>query len=102
MAKSNEETPSWSMEDYSEQEEKEAVIEANALGSAVRTDPAFPANGFNLERYMDRLHQAFIEEALKRTGGVVRDAALLLRMNSGQLKRFAQKYGIEPDRSFVK
>ena len=41
----------------------------------------FPETGFDVDLYLDNLRRAFIEEALRRSGGVQTKAAALLRLS---------------------
>ena len=54
---------------------------------------AFPDTGFDLDRYVNVLYAAFLQEAMRRASGNKTVAASLLRMSylrfKGQLKRHA-------------
>ncbi len=53
-----------------------------------------PAEGIDLERYLEWLGKRLMQQALERTGGVQIRAAELLRMSERSFRYYAKKYGI--------
>jgi two-component system response regulator PilR (NtrC family) len=75
-------------------------LSAQHLPESVATNPRmrgvtdFPDEGFDLESYVENLQKGFLEEALRRTGGVQVKAAELLRMSYRSFRHYMQKYNI--------
>jgi two-component system response regulator PilR (NtrC family) len=80
--------------------ETSAELSAQHLPESVATNPRmrmltnFPDEGFDLESYVENLQKGFLEEALRRTGGVQVKAAELLRMSYRSFRHYMQKYNI--------
>ena len=53
-----------------------------------------PADGIDLERYLEWLGKRLMQQALERTGGVQIRAAEMLRMSERSFRYYAKKYGI--------
>jgi two-component system response regulator PilR (NtrC family) len=53
-----------------------------------------PAEGIDLETYVENLQKSFIVEALRRSGGVQVKAAQLLRMSYRSFRHYLQKYSV--------
>jgi two-component system response regulator PilR (NtrC family) len=53
-----------------------------------------PADGIDLETYVENLQKGFLEEALRRSNGVQVKAAQLLRMSYRSFRHYLQKYSI--------
>jgi two-component system response regulator PilR (NtrC family) len=53
-----------------------------------------PAEGIDLEAYVESIHRGFLEEALHRSNGVQLKAAQLLRMTYRSFRHYLQKYNI--------
>jgi two-component system response regulator PilR (NtrC family) len=53
-----------------------------------------PADGLDLERYVENLQKGFLEEALRRSNGVQTKAAQLLRMTYRSFRHYLQKHNI--------
>jgi len=53
-----------------------------------------PAEGIDLEAYVESIHRGFLEEALRRSNGVQLKAAQLLRMTYRSFRHYLQKYNI--------
>ena len=56
-----------------------------------------PADGLDLEAYLEWLGKRLMQQALERTGGVQIRAAELLRMSERSFRYYAKKYGIRRD-----
>jgi DNA-binding NtrC family response regulator len=56
--------------------------------------PSIPAEGLDLERYVDQMQKSYLEEALRRSGGVQVKAADLLRMSYRSFRHYMRKYGV--------
>jgi len=56
-----------------------------------------PADGLDLETYLEWLGKRLMQQALERTGGVQIRAAELLRMSERSFRYYAKKYGIRRD-----
>jgi two-component system response regulator PilR (NtrC family) len=65
-----------------------------AANHRMRAVTDFPAEGFDLESYVENLQKGFLEEALRRTSGVQVKAAELLRMSYRSFRHYMQKYNI--------
>src|SRR5438552_795116 len=65
-----------------------------STNSRMRSNAAFPDEGFDLELYVENLQKNFLEEALRRTNGVQVKAAELLRMSYRSFRHYMQKYNI--------
>jgi two-component system response regulator PilR (NtrC family) len=79
--------------------ETSAELSAQHLPESVATNRMravtdFPDEGFDLESYVENLQKGFLEEALRRTGGVQVKAAELLRMSYRSFRHYMQKYNI--------
>jgi two-component system response regulator PilR (NtrC family) len=68
--------------------------ESVAANHRMRALTDFPAEGFDLESYVENLQKGFLEEALRRTSGVQVKAAELLRMSYRSFRHYMQKYNI--------
>lgn len=68
----------------------------DSVGSSMRTRAltSIPEEGFDLEQYVESVQKGFLEEALRRTGGVQVKAAELLRMSYRSFRHYMQKYNI--------
>jgi two-component system response regulator PilR (NtrC family) len=53
-----------------------------------------PADGLDLESYVENVQKGFLEEALRRSNGVQVKAAQLLRMSYRSFRHYLQKYSI--------
>jgi two-component system response regulator PilR (NtrC family) len=53
-----------------------------------------PADGLDLEVYVENIQKGFLEEALRRSNGVQVKAAQLLRMTYRSFRHYIQKYNI--------
>ena len=53
-----------------------------------------PADGMDLEAYVENIQKGFLEEALRRSNGVQVKAAQLLRMSYRSFRHYLQKYCI--------
>ena len=53
-----------------------------------------PQDGLDLEAYVEKMQKGFLEEALRRSGGVQVKAAQLLRMSYRSFRHYMQKYNI--------
>jgi two-component system, NtrC family, response regulator PilR len=53
-----------------------------------------PADGLDLEVYVENIQKGFLEEALRRSNGVQVKAAQLLRMSYRSFRHYLQKYSI--------
>ena len=53
-----------------------------------------PQDGLDLEAYVEKMQKGFLEEALRRSGGVQVKAAQLLRMSYRSFRHYLQKYRI--------
>jgi two-component system response regulator PilR (NtrC family) len=53
-----------------------------------------PAEGIDLEAYVESIHRGFLEEALRRSNGVQLKAAQMLRMTYRSFRHYLQKYNI--------
>ncbi len=78
-------------------------IEVDELPQAVRGDPsstrattAFPAQGLDFRGSVAEFQEHLIREALKRSGGVQRRAAGLLKLSPTTLNEMIHRLGIEP------
>ncbi len=78
-------------------------IEIDALPQAVRGDPSstrattvFPAQGLDFRGSVAEFQEHLIREALKRSGGVQRRAAGLLKLSPTTLNEMIHRLGIEP------
>ena len=56
--------------------------------------PTIPLEGLDLERYVDQVQKTYLEEALRRSGGVQVKAADLLRMSYRSFRHYMRKHGI--------
>jgi two-component system, NtrC family, response regulator PilR len=56
-----------------------------------------PAEGMDLEAYLDRVRERLMEEALARTDGVQTQAAELLGMTFRSFRYYAKKLGVKED-----
>jgi len=78
-------------------------IEIDELPQAVRGDPSptqattvFPAQGLDFRGSVAEFQEHLIREALKRSGGVQRRAAGLLKLSPTTLNEMIHRLGIEP------
>ena len=78
-------------------------IEVDELPQAVRGDPSstqattvFPAKGLDFRGSVAEFQEHLIREALKRSGGVQRRAAGLLKLSPTTLNEMIHRLGIEP------
>ncbi len=78
-------------------------IEVDELPQAVRGDPSstqattvFPAQGLDFRGSVAEFQEHLIREALKRSGGVQRRAAGLLKLSPTTLNEMIHRLGIEP------
>lgn len=68
---------------------------AIALGGQPLPDfLSLPADGLDLERYLETVGRRLMQEALERTGGVQTQAAELLKMSFRSFRYYAKKYGL--------
>ena len=56
-----------------------------------------PADGLDLEAYLEWLGKRLMQQALERTGGVQIRAAELLRMSERSFRYYGKKYGVRRD-----
>jgi len=78
-------------------------IEVGDLPQAVRGEPSstqamtvFPAQGVDFRGSVAEFQEHLIREALKRSGGVQRRAAGLLKLSPTTLNEMIHRLGIEP------
>jgi len=78
-------------------------VEVDELPQAVRGDPSstqpttvFPAQGLDFRGSVAEFQEHLIREALKRSGGVQRRAAGLLKLSPTTLNEMIHRLGIEP------
>ena len=69
-------------------------IPHNGNGSNGATAPALPADGIDLETYIQKLERSYLLAALERCGGVRTHAADLLKMSYRSFRHYAKKYGV--------
>jgi two-component system, NtrC family, response regulator PilR len=55
---------------------------------------ALPDNGFDIEAHVDAIRRDLMRQALKRSGGVQKEAARLLRMTYRAFRYHAEKYNL--------
>jgi two-component system, NtrC family, response regulator PilR len=79
----------------------ETITERDIGGSLERPVPSrdaistqLPPEGLDLESFVEELEKTFLQKALKRTGGVKREAAKLLGLNMRSFRYRLQKYGL--------
>ena len=79
------------------------LIEIDELPQAVRSEPSskqamtvFPAGGTDFRASVAEFQEHLIREALKRSGGVQRRAAGLLKLSPTTLNEMIHRLGIEP------
>jgi two-component system response regulator PilR (NtrC family) len=65
-----------------------------ASNGHVRLIAELPAEGIDLEAYVETLQKSFISEALRRSNGVQVKAAQLLRMSYRSFRHYLQKYSV--------
>lgn len=63
-------------------------------GGAFKVVADLPADGLDLEAYVEQVQKDFLEEALRRSNGVQVKAAQLLRMSYRSFRHYLQKYSI--------
>jgi two-component system response regulator PilR (NtrC family) len=63
-------------------------------GGPIKVIADLPAEGIDLEAYVENLQKGFLEEALRRSDGVQVKAAQLLRMSYRSFRHYLQKYSI--------
>ena len=55
---------------------------------------ALPENGLDIEAHVDAIRRDLMRQALKRCGGVQKEAARLLRMTYRAFRYHAEKYNL--------
>ena len=55
---------------------------------------SLPAEGLDLEEYLENVGKSLMQEALDRTDGVQTQAAELLKMSFRSFRYYAKKYGL--------
>jgi len=68
--------------------------ESSVFVPSTKAVAELPADGIDLERYVETLQKGFLEEALRRSNGVQIKAAQLLRMSYRSFRHYLQKYSI--------
>ena len=68
--------------------------ENSSHNGPIRLMADLPAEGINLEAYVENLQKGFITEALRRTNGVQVKAAQLLQMTYRSFRHYLQKYNL--------
>jgi two-component system, NtrC family, response regulator PilR len=63
-------------------------------GGSFKVVADLPAEGLDLEAYVEKVQKDFLEEALRRSNGVQVKAAQLLRMSYRSFRHYLQKYSI--------
>jgi two-component system response regulator PilR (NtrC family) len=79
-----------------------AVITTRSLPAALTSSfpsslpdlAALPAEGLDLEAYLEAMGKRLMQEALERSGGVQTQAAELLKMSFRSFRYYAKKYGL--------
>jgi two-component system response regulator PilR (NtrC family) len=66
----------------------------SAFPSSLPDFAALPAEGLDLEAYLEAVGKRLMQEALERTGGVQTQAAELLKMSFRSFRYYAKKYGL--------
>jgi two-component system response regulator PilR (NtrC family) len=66
-----------------------------AAGAVPPAADDFPRAGFDLEHHVERIEREYIAEALKRAGGVKKNAAELLGLSFRQFRYLLKKYEIQ-------
>jgi DNA-binding NtrC family response regulator len=67
---------------------------ATSNGGTFKVVADLPAEGLDLEAYVEKVQKDFLEEALRRSNGVQVKAAQLLRMSYRSFRHYLQKYSI--------
>jgi two-component system response regulator PilR (NtrC family) len=78
------------------------VITSRSLPAAITSSfpsslpdfAALPAEGLDLEAYLEAVGKRLMQEALERSGGVQTQAAELLKMSFRSFRYYAKKYGL--------
>jgi two-component system response regulator PilR (NtrC family) len=70
-----------------------AVI-TSSFPSSLPDFAALPAEGLDLEAYLEAVGKRLMQEALERSGGVQTQAAELLKMSFRSFRYYAKKYGL--------
>jgi two-component system response regulator PilR (NtrC family) len=75
--------------------------EAETGGPAAASAPpplsALPENGLDIEAHVDAIRRDLMRQALRRSGGVQKEAARLLRMTYRAFRYHAEKYNLTAD-----
>jgi len=66
----------------------------NGHGNGSGNGSILPAEGLDLEIYIQKLERSFLLAAMERSGGVRTRAADTLKMSYRSFRHYAKKYGI--------
>jgi two-component system response regulator PilR (NtrC family) len=79
----------------------DAFLHPAGVPSATLDGMDLPADGLDLERYLEWLGKRLMQQALDRTNGVQIRAAELLRMTERSFRYYAKKYGLKREEEEV-
>jgi two-component system response regulator PilR (NtrC family) len=69
-------------------------VGSSVTGGTFKVVADLPAEGLDLEAYVEKVQRDFLEEALRRSNGVQVKAAQLLKMSYRSFRHYLQKYSI--------